>query len=573
MQGLPEFLLRPGRESDRDVRIDLCWLIGLVLVVVASGIGLRDPWPADEPRFALIARDMVATHQWLIPSVAGDAYPDKPPLFFWLIALGLELTGSLRLAFLLPSLMAAIGSVVLTYDLARRLWNREVGLWAGFGLLFCLQFLWQARQAQIDATLCFFTTLSLYGLLRHCLLGPQWKWYAMGWAAAGFGIITKGVGFLPLLILLPYAVFRGGSWQPRPAFEGGWRWWLGPVALLAAVSVWLIPMLLASASNPVLGAYRDEILFSQTVTRYAAAWHHHKPFWYFILEVIPGLWLPFTVLLPWLIPHWRNDWRNRDLRTALPLCWLLLVVLFFSLSSGKRGVYVLPAVPALALMAAPHMSSIARRARAQGILFALTCVLIFIGLVGGAFLLFAPEMRQTVIDDYGIDGVGPLLAIGTVVAVACAAMKPARGFMAYALSLAAVLVIVGFWINPVIDPIRSGAAFVRQVEAAVPAGRELGVVGYKEQYLLQLQRPITNFGHARWREGDQEAADAALWLSRSGDRILLADRTVVDWCFKSARARSVGTANRTEWFLIEGQPEASCIARGREGAAIPYAPP
>jgi hypothetical protein len=200
-------------------------------------------------------------------------------------------------------------------------------------------------------------------------------------------------------------------------------------------------------------------------------------------------------------------------------------------------------------------------------------VVTFIGLAGGAFLLSTPELRQRVIDDYGIDGVAPLIAIGALAAVICAVMRPARGFMAYALTLVAVLAIVGFWINPAIDRVRSGAGFVRRVETAVPAGRELGLVGYKEQYLLQLRRPITNFGHARWREGDQEAADAALWLSRSSDRILLADRTVVDACFKSARARSVGRANRIEWFLIEGQPEAACIARGRAAAAISYAPP
>ncbi len=320
----------------RAVRIDLLWLIGLALLLIATGIGLRDPWPADEPRFALVARDMVATHQWLIPYVGGDIYADKPPFFFWLIAGGLSLTGSLRLSFLLPSLLAGIGCVILIYDLARRLWTREAGLGAALALLFCVQFVWQARQAQIDATLCFFTTLGLYGLLRHCLLGPDWKWYAIGWAAAGFGIITKGVGFLPLLVLIPYALTRKG-WQPRPTFTGGWRWMLGPLALVVAVSVWLAPMLLAAEHNPVLQTYRDEILFGETVGRYTSAWHHREPFWYFLVDVIPGLWLPFTALLPWLIPGWRTQLRQRDLRILLPLAWVVLVVLFFSLSTGMSS--------------------------------------------------------------------------------------------------------------------------------------------------------------------------------------------------------------------------------------------
>jgi 4-amino-4-deoxy-L-arabinose transferase-like glycosyltransferase len=165
---------------------------------------LRDPWPADEPRFALVARDMVAHHSWLIPQVGNDNYADKPPLYFWVMASLLKLTGSLRFAFLVPSAIAGLGCIVLVYDLARRLWNRETGLIAALALLATLQFVWQPRQGQIDATLCFLTTLSLYGLLRHCLCGPAWRWYVIGWAAAGLGIITKGVGFLPLLVLIPY---------------------------------------------------------------------------------------------------------------------------------------------------------------------------------------------------------------------------------------------------------------------------------------------------------------------------------------------------------------------------------
>src|SRR4051812_29312207 len=368
MNALLAALLRSGRSGHHEERLDLYWLIGLALLLIATGIGLRDPWPADEPRFALVARDMVATGQWLIPQVGGDLYADKPPLFFWLISAFLVLTGSLRVAFLLPSLLAGIGSVVLIYDLAKRLWNREVALNAGLALLATLQFVWQARQAQIDAALCFWTTLGLYGLLRHLLAGPAWRWYYIGWAAAGLGIITKGVGFLPLLVLLPYAVYARID-KGRPALGPAWKWSLGPLALLAAVCVWLVPMLVAAQHDPAIAAYRDNILFKQTVNRYAAAWHHREPFWYFVISVIPGLWLPLTALVPWLIKLWRERVRERDLRVLLPLIWVGLVVLFFSLSTGKRGVYVLPAIPALVLAVAPFLRQLAERSGPRRLLF------------------------------------------------------------------------------------------------------------------------------------------------------------------------------------------------------------
>ncbi len=88
------------------------------------------------------------------------------------MAAAMALTGSLRLGFLLPSLLAGIGSVLLVYDLLRRVRGREVAFAGGLVLLLTFQFVWQFRQAQIDGVLCFFTTLSLYGLLRHLFAGP-----------------------------------------------------------------------------------------------------------------------------------------------------------------------------------------------------------------------------------------------------------------------------------------------------------------------------------------------------------------------------------------------------------------
>ncbi|MGH8325551.1 MAG: ArnT family glycosyltransferase, partial [Steroidobacteraceae bacterium] len=87
-----------------------------MLIIVGSGIGWRHPWPADEPGFVQVAREMAHHGHWLFPSMGGELYGDKPPLYFWLLAAGFELTGSIRWTFLLPSLLAALGIVGLTYD-------------------------------------------------------------------------------------------------------------------------------------------------------------------------------------------------------------------------------------------------------------------------------------------------------------------------------------------------------------------------------------------------------------------------------------------------------------------------
>jgi hypothetical protein len=102
---------------------------------------------------------------------------------------------------------------------------------------------------------------------------------------------------------------------------------------------------------------------------------------------------------------------------------------------------------------------------------------------------------------------------------------------------------------------------------------ELGMVAYKEQYLMQLKRPTWNFGHARWREWEQEADDAAAWLAAGKGRGLLIDEFVRDRCFKDVQAIDVDLANSKEWVVVTGGASTDCVARGHLDAALYYTPP
>ena len=316
----------------------LFWLAATV-VVLLLGIGLRYPWPADEPRFAQVAREMVESGQWLFPTRGGEPYPDKPPVFMWLSAAAFALLGNIKLSFLLPSALASVGTLLLVHDLGRRLWNPQVALFAVLVLVFTPQFLLQGKAGQIDALVTFWITLGCYGLLRHFFTGPHWGWYFTAWAAMALGIMTKGVGFLPLLMLLPLAL-----WVKNPGQGAAtvWRWKLaaGVLVMAATVALWLGPMLwqVHSIGTDTMVAYRDDLLFRQTGERFVNAWHHVKPWHYFFTQAIPTVWFPLPVLLlvffkP-LLALLREDRRARVL-----LAWVGLVLLFFSISSGKREVY------------------------------------------------------------------------------------------------------------------------------------------------------------------------------------------------------------------------------------------
>ena len=424
-------LLRPGSDSSRDRLLDVLWLLGIGLLLIGTGLGLRDPWPPDEPRFALVAQDMLRSGDFLFPRIGGDLYADKPPLYFWLIAAATAVTGSLRVGFLLPSLLGGLGTVLLVYDLVRRAHGREAGIATGLVLLLTVQFVWQARQAQIDGVLCFMTTLSLYGLLRHLCLGPARGWFLAGWAAAGLGVITKGVGFLPLLAMVPFAVLARRRWRaavPRIGSLGV----AGLACMLLAIGAWFVPMMIASSAGGDLLAYRQEILIHQTITRYADAWHHRAPVYYYFVRIIPLFWLPLIALTPWLVPRWRRALGERDMLTAVLLAWVLIVVVFFTLSAGKRTLYILPALPAFAMAAGPWLPELLRARGPGRVAFGLATLITVVAAVSPVVLIARPDREAHLAATYGLHPVLPL----ALLALACAAVLAAgvrlrQGWIAY----------------------------------------------------------------------------------------------------------------------------------------------
>jgi 4-amino-4-deoxy-L-arabinose transferase-like glycosyltransferase len=552
---------------------DLLWLALALLVIVGTGIGIRDPWPADEPRFASLARDMALSGEWMFPRVGGDLYQDKPPLFFWLLAICYSITGSVRWSFLIPSFLAAAGVMFLVYDYGRRTVSREAGLAASLLVVCTLQFVLATRGAQIDATLCFLTTLSLYALLRHLLLGAGWRWYFLGGFAAGLGIFTKGVGFLPILLLIPFFLLRGFGWKdlaPIDGGKGGWRWWLAPLAMLLAVSLWFVPMLIAVANSaPEYAAYRDEILFEQTVNRYAGAWHHVKAWYYFLVEVIPPLWLPWSILLFWLVPRFKAAFHERSARVWLPLGWVLIVLAFFTASPGKRGIYILPALPALAFAAMPVIEDVLSRKgvrRAGFVLAGLFWIAAAVFAIGHAV---AAEFAVKALSEINLPDATAMHVYLLLAGAGLLFAWRRTPLAAWPVALGALTIVFSYFIAPAMNPERSASAFVRDMLAKLSPGEQLGLVAYKEQFLLYLDRPTVNFGHRRWREGPQEAYDASAWLNAGDDRVLLLPADQLEPCFEGPATRA-GISSDDEWFLVRGRASEECAARGDAARAIHY---
>jgi len=552
-------------EAARDRR-EALWFFAIALLVLAAGLGLRDPWPSDEPRFVLVARQMFEGGDWWFPHRGSELYPDKPPLYFWLLAGARALVGSWRWSFLLPSLFACLGTLWLVRDLGRRPWTPRAGLWAAIAVLSALQFVYQGKRAQIDPVLVFATTLSFYGLCRHLLLGPHWRWFWMGCAAAGVGVALKGVGFLPLLALPVFAAMRWRGWSGLAPIPGGQalRWSAGALAFIAPIALWLGPVLWLAANDGDAAhrAYLDNLLFKQTATRYAEAWHHHQPAWYFV-EIVALFWLPFALAFPWLWRDWRDAWRARDARTWLPLAWGLLVLVFFSASPGKRDMYILPALPAFALAAAAFLPALVERPGFRRALW------IFTGLLGlgllalGAAGLAGHAKAVAFATERGLgDEVRwlwwMLAGAGAAGLVLALALRPRGALAACGATLVLVWFAYGFVAYPVLDADSSSAGLMREARALAGPGTTLGLVDWKEQNLLQAPGPVVDFGFRRPRE--ERLRLALAWLREDpAHRVLFVQPEGGDClALDTGHARPLGVANRREYWLAGAEAIEAC---------------
>lgn len=540
----------------------LLWLLAAALLVLGAGIGLRDPWPSDEPRFALVAKTMVESGDWMFPHRGSELYSDKPPMLMWLQALSYQLVRDWRVAFLLPSLLAGLGTLVLVWDLGRRLFTPRAGLLAAVAVLASFMFAFQFKRAQIDPLITFLITLANWALVRHLVLGPNWRMYALGCFAAGLGVITKGVGVIALLMLLPYALARRRGWQGLAATRGdGWRWAAGALAFLAAIALWLVPMVamaLARGTPEYLG-YMQDILFNQTARRYAGqvGGHYGKGWYYFIVVV----WVHFFPLSLAYVSGWREAkaaWAARDGRYAVLLGWCALVFLFFTLAAGKREVYILPMLPMLAVALGP---TLVRIEQARWLHRSALAATVLLGLAMAGAGAWALQGRWQRMNEVMLErGLGEelkalwlwVVAAGALFLLCALLLRARRGVQALLASLAGFWVLWGVGVSPLLNASVTSADVMRQADRIAGPGGEMVLVAWKEQNLLMSPRPMQEIKDFGFRNPPAEQFERAVaWMNEAPDRRWMFARHVrVQACVDAAKVTIAGRSNRLQWWMF-----------------------
>ena len=365
----------PAAGSRRDLGLHLLVVLCLGLVLWGWSYGRWDLWGPDESRYTEVARELLADGDWFALTVHGQPYDEKPPFPFWVLAGMLWLSGgevsswSLRL----PAIALAILTLELTYLIGRARLSARAGLLAAAVLATSPLFLREAPAVRLDMPLCAWVTLALWAWqgARDPDRLPAWR-AAVLWLAVVGGAFVKG----PIILIFLLPVLAGEGILRRSARPlRSLRPLAGLVFVAACVGGWLYLVQRAGGAGFV-----ENQVAEQTVERFLSG-SHQEPFYYYLLRLPVDIFLPWSIFLILALVHlWRRAEARREALRPL-LVWGLFPLLVFSLAAGKRQMYLLPLLPALALLVGDYLDRqwLPRGVRRQRVVYGLLAVMIALG--------------------------------------------------------------------------------------------------------------------------------------------------------------------------------------------------
>jgi len=357
----------------------------------------------DETRFPLMARDILARGDWLFPEINGAPMLNKPPLHAWLIALAAWPTGAVtQRTAALPSLLAGLALVAGTYWVGRRVFDAQVGLFAGLIAVTTAGVFSLARSPVPDMTLSCAMVAAMGAFVVAELERRPGALIAF-YGLVGIAFWSKGpVGLLPLVVAAVYEMATYG--------------WAGPLRLVSSPGLAILGLAVVAWSGLALGVGRGPMVTDVVVNDYGA---------YFIAgsSARRGLFEPFghalTILLPWslLLPIalaqvLRGVEPERQPGTRLALVWAAVVFVSVALSHRQRWRYYLPLCAPVALLLAAWVRDLRWPRRTQA--FAVAWVVVAVGLAIGQTALTVRHNRATDWQAFAEEGgkiSGPLFAL------------------------------------------------------------------------------------------------------------------------------------------------------------------
>ena len=336
----------PSKDDDnRIVGISIISLLVFASLLFLAALGMRHLWDADEPREAGITAEMARSGDYAVPRLNGQAFLEKPPLYYWIGSAVFKLFGENTRSTRIPSALAAIGGVVIVFILGRKMGLSPLSAFVSALALATSAEYWSlGRRCVLDMTLCLFTTAAMLCFFEAVRLPKRrMLWFAGYVLSLACALLTKGlVGLvIPLSALTVWLLLRR-DFSLR-------RWFLlflGSVLCLIPAAVWIWLLCGQLGSETVYKA-----LLANNLGRFTGAYAAHVESFYYYLVKSPPQFFPWVLFLPAAFIFHIGEIRQhkKESPSLFILAWFAVPFLLLSVSAGKRGLYLLPLYPAAAL--------------------------------------------------------------------------------------------------------------------------------------------------------------------------------------------------------------------------------
>ncbi len=507
------------------------WMYGglalLVAVLWLGSLAARPLFNPDEGRYAEIPREMLAGGDWVVPHLNGLAYIEKPPLQYWATALSLRAFGQNEFAARFYTAVCALGTLAALWWVAAALWDRAAAWRAAAVLSGMLLFAVLGQLLTLDMSLTFYMTLALVGFLRAQapapaagravpfsrvqtqteepparrgadgfghparegpaapqIAGVQCRWMLLAWAATALGVLTKGLeaAVIPAAVLVLYSLYSR-DWSP-------WRRLYvsrGLPLLLVLVVPW---HWLAARRQP---DFLQFFFVHEHLSRYLTpSADREEPWWFFIAVLALGS-LPWTVsALRVVAAGWRQRGAPRQFEPRLFLWfWVAFVCVFFSLSDSKLIPYILPAMPALALLVAALPAPVLHRdVQATAVLTLLVAVILAAaGALGPRFIAATDRNAYFLLLARPLAQIAALLALSGLFVLLQRRRDVTRStvFLGVGWCLAGIMLMRA---AAVVAPVYSGVVLARALGVVPRDARIFSVATYDQSLPFYSQRTV-----------------------------------------------------------------------------------
>ncbi|RTR40821.1 lipid IV(A) 4-amino-4-deoxy-L-arabinosyltransferase [Shewanella canadensis] len=325
-------------------KINLAVIVPLFFIMLyLLPLGLRDLWSPDELRYAEIAREMVDSGNWIVPTFNDLRYFEKPVMGHWMNAISQVVFGENNFSVRAASAFSTLGAAFCLFLLVGRFANRKQA-WVTVSVFLSLFLVSNlGTYSVLDGMLNLWLTAAFTAFFYAAdspTTSQRWRYYGLAGLFCACALLTKGflALALPVIVVVPFMI-----WQRQLLDILRWGWWVMLVALIVTLP-WALAI---HAAEP---DYWHYFFWVEHIQRFAAEdAQHTSPAWYYLPYLLLGT-LPWLFLAPSAIKHLKGHWQSPLLRYAL--LWALIPFIFFSAAKGKLVTYILPCMAPLAIILA-----------------------------------------------------------------------------------------------------------------------------------------------------------------------------------------------------------------------------